>query len=188
MVLKMPLPWLPSLHAALDAEFGGKPRIAALATADPEGNPHIRHVVVRRVEPDGSLWVASDARSGKNDHLRARPQAEFAFWLPAIREQYRLAGPIDILGPCAHDTRRIDLWILMSDAARGLFSWPPPGTPRDEDSLYVETLSPHSAPPDNFELLVLHPTRVEHLDLNPHPHRRRCWQRHDDWAEHLLNP
>ena len=47
-------PWLDGFRSDLDAEFAHRPRVAALATADPAGIAHVRHIVLRRVEPDGS--------------------------------------------------------------------------------------------------------------------------------------
>ena len=177
--------WLPEFEAALADEYDHKPRIAALATLD-GGSPRVRNVVCRRVDADGTVWVASDARSGKNAQLRGCPEAEVAFWLPRRRDQWRLAGTASILPA----ERALDLWRSMSESARALFDWPPPGAPRDPDpdaDAFPTTPRP-GPPPANFEAIGLSPLVVEHLDLNPHPHRRRRWEAADGWVERTLNP
>ena len=184
-------PWLLPLQTALDAEFGARPRIAALASVDEAGGPQVRHVVIRRVEQVGRIWIASDARSEKNHQLRQTPRAALSLWLPTLREQYRLSGPVQVIGPADNDTRRLALWTNMSDAAQGLFAWPPPGTPRDpadDEGGYPAAFPVGATPPDAFELLLIDPDIVEHLDLNPHPHARHRWEADDGWNRRLLNP
>ena len=177
--------WIDEFEAALGGEFGHGPRVGALATVDEGPSARVRFVVCRRVDPDGTLWVASDARSAKNAQLRRQAEAEVAFWLPGRREQYRLAGAVTILGAA----EALDLWLGLSDSARALFAWPEPGTPRDPDpSSFPAKLDAAGPPSASFEALGLRPTRVGHLDLKPHPHRRRRWESADAWVERTLNP
>src|SRR5215213_3847478 len=85
--------WAVELTRALGEEYGGeRPRVCTLATVDKAGLPRARSVVCRRVGPDGAIWLASDARSEKNEHVKASPQAEVVFWLPTRREQFRVQG------------------------------------------------------------------------------------------------
>jgi pyridoxamine 5'-phosphate oxidase len=180
-------PWLDDLQAALEAEFGPGPRPAALATVDRDGRPHARFVICRRIGPDGTFWVASDARSAKAEHLRHQPYAELVFWLAARREQYRVAGPVQRRA-AADDPDRLALWRELSDAGRALFAWPTPGLPRHPDpAAFPAAIPSEAAPPASFEALVLRPTAVEHLALNPHPHHRRRWRAETGWAEEGLN-
>ena len=173
------------LRTALDQECGPRPRVAALATVDGEGRPRVRSVVCRRVEP-GGIWVATDARSAKVDQVRARPAVELAFWLPARREQFRVAGRVGFL-PGAD---RRAAWEGLSDAARALFAWPAPGLPRvDGPGDFPEAVAAGGPIPGAFEVLVIAPESVEHLDLKPHPHRRRLWRRAGaGWAVEEWNP
>jgi PPOX class probable FMN-dependent enzyme len=181
--------WIPELRLALADEYGDRPAVAVLATVDRDGVPHGRAVACRRVEDDGSLWFATDARSAKNCHVRHTARAEVVLWLPRRREQFRVSGVVDVLTAADEDPRRLALWRSMSDASRAMFSWPPPGRPRDPDPLAFPQAVPADAePPEEFELLVLDPERVEHLDLNPHPHRRRRWHAEGEWEEEELNP
>jgi hypothetical protein len=169
-----PPPWLDAFRSDLDAEFARAPRIAAMATSDRVGGATVRHVVIRRVEPDGSLLLATDARSTKVDHLRRRPDASISFWLQDLRRQYRLDGPVDRL---ADGPERLALWRGLSDAARALFTWPEPGTLRTDDpDAFPAAVGADTEPPGSFLVLRVRPLFVERLDLKPHPHERLRWR------------
>jgi len=190
--------WLKELRDGLDAEFGTRPFVVTLATVDLTGWPHARMVVCRRIDDDGTIYVVSDARSQKNMQVRARPAAEFCFWLPTLRTQFRVSG--DIVPVAAHvpetaidlesETTRVrrEAWEKLSPTARALFAWPVPGEARvDDDAAFVKSNDATSAP-DNFEVLLTAPRAVERLDLNTHPHRRRRWMLETEWVGVDLNP
>jgi pyridoxamine 5'-phosphate oxidase len=179
-------PWLPPLLSSLDAECGPRPRIVALATVDERGRPRVRSVVCRRIEEDGTLWVASDARSAKNRHIRANPAVEVVFWLPAAREQFRLAGTASFLDDHAARER---VWRELSDESRALFAWPEPGEPAEQDaSAFAEGIPAGDAIPESFEVLLVHPEEVERLELRPFPHRRTRWRQDEGWRATRVNP
>ncbi len=196
--------WIGELRSALAREFGeGKPHIATLATVDRGGSPRARTVVCRRVAADGSLCVVSDARSEKNDHVKANPQAEVVFWLPTLREQYRVLGSVRMAGAAATnggtggtgggsgiDPVRLELWRAMSDPARALFFWPSPGVRRvDPPEAFPQAVPASADVPPTFEVIIVRPKRVEHLQLTVHPHRRRRWMLAGKWsAAAELNP
>jgi pyridoxamine 5'-phosphate oxidase len=183
--------WVGELTRALGDEYGAdRPRVCTLATVDKAGLPRARSVVCRRVAPDGSIWIASDARSEKNEQLKANPQAEVVFWLPARKEQFRVQGSVKVLSEPGRDPARATLWGEMSDAARALFFWPTPGAKKlDVPESFPKSVDAETPPPANFEVLVLRPRRVEHLQLKPHPHRRRRWMLAGNWqAASEVNP
>ena len=175
---------LAELRSALDDESVDGPRIASMATVDAGGRPHVRSVVCRRIGP-GSIWIASDARSDKNGQVRANPAVELAFWLPRRREQFRVAGRVEFLGP----EDRKEIWSAMSDSARALFAWPDPGRPRvasAED--FPRSVAADAPLPETFELLAVVVDQVEHLELSQHPQRRRRWRAEAGWRAEELNP
>ncbi len=181
--------WILDLRRALDAEYGDRPRIATLATVDRDGRPHGRSIVCRHIEDSGALWIATDARSAKNGQVRHEPSAELVFWLPTRREQFRVHGVVEILVSTDDDPRRSILWRMLSDATRAMFFWPPPGRPLEPNpSDFPQAVPAEVEPPDDFEVLIVDPLRVEHLDLKPNPHARRRWRAERDWEEELLNP
>ena len=71
---------------------------------------------------------------------------------------------------------------------------PPPEAPRPHPghsalpAAFPKAIPASDPPPASFEVIVLTPQVVEHLDLNPHPHRRRRWSREAGWAAEELNP
>jgi len=177
--------WIGELRAALTEEYAAKPWIATLATVDAVSRPRARSVVCRKLEQDGSLWVTSDLRSDKNDQLSKRPFGERVFWLRNRFEQFRVAGCIEI--EKSSDERRAVVWQSLSDASRAMFLWPAPGTPFTESMALPVSLPPEAPIPEEFTLLILRPDRVEHLDLKPHPHHRRRWDRETAWVPQRLH-
>jgi PPOX class probable FMN-dependent enzyme len=177
------------LRDALDLEFPRSPRVATLATVDPHRRPRARNVLVRNITDDGILWIVSDGRSEKNQHLRTTPDAELVFWLPTSRQQFRLLCEAQVLGKDAGDPRRAQAWLNLTDATRALFVWPTPGKPRgDCDVEFVQAVSALTPTPDSFELLVFEPDELDHLDLNPHPHCRIRYRLENAWQPEELNP
>jgi pyridoxamine 5'-phosphate oxidase len=176
------------LQSALSAEFPGRPWIASLATTDSLGHPHVRHVVIRRVDPDG-LWITADTRSAKIEHLSRGHRAELAFWLPSRREQFRVAGVAHVHAGEAPSSHRNSLWHSLTDQSRAMFHWPAPGAPRaDAGALFPATLAPDAPVPITFAAVQLVPDEVEHLELAHQPHRRQRWRAADAWHEHAVNP
>jgi PPOX class probable FMN-dependent enzyme len=174
--------WVDELTRALSDEFGDKPHVCTLATVDKNGAPRARSIVCRKLASDGSLWIVSDARSEKNEHLKAAPQAEAVFWLPTSRQQFRLLGSVRISNT-ANDPARQETWQGLSDGARALFFWPSPGAKRiDPPGAFPEAMPASTAVPPSFELLILRPKRVDHLQLAQHPHRRRRWMLAGNWS------
>ncbi|HWE95705.1 MAG TPA: pyridoxamine 5'-phosphate oxidase family protein [Tepidisphaeraceae bacterium] len=180
--------WLTEFRRVAGDVAGGRPLVATIATVDAGCSPRARSVVVRHIGDDGSIWFVSDARSAKNAQLAADNDAEIMVWLPEAREQFRLFGTVDRLGPALTGTR-MDIWRQMSDASRALFFWPAPGTPRtQDDAAFPATVDAATAPPVTFEVLFLEPLQVEHLRLLTHPHQRRRWRSDTGWEREELNP
>jgi hypothetical protein len=178
--------WMHDLQVLLDAEFIKRPIVACLATVDAERKPHTRMMVIRRVdERELSIWMASDARSGKLDELKNQPVAELLIWAASERQQFRLRGPIRIHTDGA---QRQAIWEQFRGDTRATFSWPPPGLPRDAAGEFISSVAADVPPSKNFLALSLHPDEVESLELNEHPHCRRRWRAADGWKVIDINP
>ena len=178
--------WLTDLRRTIGKAGSASPMIVTLASIDPTGLPRARSVVCRRLDDDGRAWIVSDARSDKNRQLRHTPHAEAVYWSPTTRDQFRVYGDVELL---ADGEPRLRLWKDLTDAARAPFVWPEPGAPRVADSAaFRAAVLATEPPPDSFNVIVLTPQVVEHLDLNPHPHRRRRWRRDVGWRCDELNP
>ncbi len=177
--------WVAEFRERLGAELGTRFVLATLATVDANGRPRARSVVCRAFETDGSVWLTSDARSDKNTQIRLVPFGELVIYLKTAREQYRLAG--DLVAFSEGEARQ-KAWEEQSDATRAMFFWDEPGGPVQDDFAAPELVAASTPIPASFELLVLKPERVEHLDLKPHPHRRREWVAERGWAVRSINP
>ncbi|MFF4060537.1 pyridoxal 5'-phosphate synthase [Streptomyces sp. NPDC001668] len=70
-----------------------EPHTMSLATADAEGLPDVRTVMLHGADEDG--WAfASHAHSRKGAHLTARPYAALGFYWPVLGRQVRVRGPV----------------------------------------------------------------------------------------------
>ncbi|WP_439948335.1 pyridoxine/pyridoxamine 5'-phosphate oxidase [Streptomyces sp. BBFR109] len=88
-----PLPlfaaWLGEAAAAGERE----PHTMSLATADEEGRPDVRIVMLHGADAAG--WAfATHADSRKGRQLAARPHAALAFYWPVLGRQVRIRGPV----------------------------------------------------------------------------------------------
>ncbi|MEV5507808.1 pyridoxine/pyridoxamine 5'-phosphate oxidase [Streptomyces orinoci] len=93
-----PLPlfqqWLTEAAAAGSPE----PHTMALATADAEGRPSVRTVMLHDADQRG--WhFATHRTSRKGRELQARPQAALGFYWPAVGRQVRVEGRVTQAGP-----------------------------------------------------------------------------------------
>lgn len=182
--------WIGELQSALAREYGDRPQLATLATVDRSGAPRARTVVCRRVGDDGNVLIVSDGRSEKNEQIKASPQAEVVFYLPTSREQFRVLGSAKLATASPPDPLRLEIWQQLSPAARAMFFWPAPGARKiDGPEAFGTEADPAAAAPPNFEVIIIRPRRVEHLQLAVHPHRRRRWMLAGKWsAAAELNP
>ena len=81
-----------------EAEAAGValPNAFALATADADGVPSVRFVLLNGLDADGLRFYTNRA-SRKGRELAVNPWASAAFWWPALDRQVRVSGPIRLL-------------------------------------------------------------------------------------------
>ncbi|MFM9590207.1 pyridoxal 5'-phosphate synthase [Streptomyces scabiei] len=83
--------WFGEAVAAGEVE----PHTMSLATADTEGRPDVRTVMLHDVDAHG--WhFASHAGSRKGRHLAARPYASLGFYWPLLGRQVRVRGGVTV--------------------------------------------------------------------------------------------
>lgn len=71
-----------------------EPHAMTLSTADSNGDPSARVLILKDVGPDG--WqFASDAGSRKGRDLAARPYAALTFYWAPLARQVRISGPVE---------------------------------------------------------------------------------------------
>ena len=72
------------------------PHAFALATADGDGMPSVRFVLLQGLDAEG-LRFFTNRSSRKGRDLAINPWAAAAFWWPALDRQARVTGPIRLL-------------------------------------------------------------------------------------------
>lgn len=71
----------------------GLPEAFSLATASPDGEPSVRLLLARRIDPRGLVFY-TNRTSRKGRDLAANPRAAAAFHWPTLDRQARLAGAV----------------------------------------------------------------------------------------------
>ncbi|NJN29886.1 MAG: pyridoxamine 5'-phosphate oxidase [Synechococcales cyanobacterium RM1_1_8] len=190
-------PWRSPLARALHRNRAlAYARYGQLATVRPNGCPANRTVVFRgfldQAGLENGLKFVCDRRSHKVPELQANPWAEFCWYFPKTREQFRLGGAIAVVtaagaeapggnpeAPSSHNglaTARDQTWQALSAGAKASFYWPQPGAPRAEAAAFTGLQVDESAPPEAFVLLVLQPQTVDHLELRGEPQTRQRYR------------
>lgn len=81
-----------------DAEYAGVPlpNAFALATADDEGAPSVRYVLLHGLDAEGLRYFTyRGSRKGRD--VAINPWAAAAFWWPALERQARVSGSVRLL-------------------------------------------------------------------------------------------
>jgi pyridoxamine 5'-phosphate oxidase len=74
------------------------PNAMAVATADAEGRPSVRHVLLRGIDRRGFTFF-TNYESRKGRELDANPHAALAVLWKPLQRQVRLEGPVEVLTP-----------------------------------------------------------------------------------------
>ena len=182
-------PWRPLLRGARERE-GRSPmaRWLQLASVAPDGTPRVRTLVFRGWADGACLDLLTDGRSAKAAELAAESAVELCWLLPRARCQFRLRGRRLSLPAELEARERQRHWRQLTPTGRSLWGWPPPGQPLDRSAAFPSELDEQQPLPEAFELLRIELSRVELLELGPHPHQRRRWCADTGWREEALNP
>ncbi|MBD2234803.1 Npun_F5749 family FMN-dependent PPOX-type flavoprotein [Phormidium tenue] len=187
-------PWRSALARALHRNRS-RPysRYFQLATVTSSGRPANRTVVFRGWLPNSNtLTLITDQRSAKVADIVAHPWAEACWYFTDTREQFRLAGSIQVVTAEADPAllqARQNSWEALSDNARQQFYWPHPAQPRTAEADF----SPkeiQATPPAEFCLVLLEPDQVDHLELRGEPQNRTLYDQQpgSTWQINAVNP
>jgi PPOX class probable FMN-dependent enzyme len=137
------------------------------------------------------LMFATDCRSAKVHQLQRSPQGSLCWYFHRTREQFRLTGIVTVVDRHTRELAlaqaRVDVWGKLSTATKTQFFWPGPGEPR---SVRFEIPTTSVKPSAAFCLLILTPSRVDHLLLKTSPHTRIIHELKADgsWSQRAVNP
>ena len=76
-------------HCGMD-----EPTATALATADAEGHPSVRMVLLKHADERGFVFY-TNLESAKAADLKANPRAELCFYWNPLGRQVRITGPVE---------------------------------------------------------------------------------------------
>ena len=177
---------------AREAEIND-PEAMALATADADGQPSVRMVLLKGHGPAGFVFYTNE-QSAKGDQLAANPSAALLFHWKTLRRQVRVEGAVERVTDAEADAyfasraRDSQLGAWASDQSRRLDSRATFEN-RFEDTKQRFDGQDVPRPPHWGGYRVI-PDRIEFWSDRPHRlHERRLFTRYEGgWSEGLLYP
>ena len=169
------------------------PNAMALATADAEGRPSVRIVLLKRHGPDGFVFYTNQ-RSRKGEELAHNPRAALLFHWKSLRRQVRIEGAISRVSAEESDvyfasrSRDSQLGAWASNQSQALASRAEFETSyRDMQAKFEGTDVPR---PPHWGGFRVAPETIEFWTDRPHRlHERRLFSRDNGgWSEGLLYP
>jgi hypothetical protein len=148
-------------------------RTPVLASADADGLPDARTVVLRQVDAGaGLLTFYTDSRSPKVAQLQAQASAMLVFWSARLSWQLRVRVTCSVItsGP---EVEALWQGVKQSAAAGDYLSPLPPGAVLPPGSGAADTTKASaSAPTHSFALLHAQVLQMDWLELSRDGHRR----------------
>lgn len=165
----------------------------ALATADADGRPSVRMVLLKGHGPQGFIFY-TNFEGRKADELLSNPHAALLFHWKSLRRQIRIEGPVEPVDDATADayfatrSRDSQLGAWASDQSRPLPSRQV-FLDRFEEARTRFDGQPVPRPPHWSGLRVIPQTIEFWQDREYRLHERRLFTRTDaDWDEGMLYP
>jgi len=169
------------------------PEAMALATADQDGRPSVRIVLLKGHGPEGFVFYTNQ-RSRKGEELAQNRSAALLFHWKSLRRQVRIEGSVSIVSCAEADayfasrSRDSQLGAWASDQSRALDSR---ATFEQRFEEVKARFDGHDVPrPPTWGGYRVVPQRIEFWTARPHRlHERRLFTLQDgSWSEGLLYP
>jgi pyridoxamine 5'-phosphate oxidase len=166
----------------------------ALATAGPDGQAHVRMVLLKGHGPDGFVFYTNE-HSAKGGELGENPRASLLFHWKSLRRQVRIEGAVERVSTVEADAyfasraRDSQLGAWASDQSRSLDSRATFEARFEEMKRRFE--GGDIPRPPHWGGYRLVPAQIEFWSDRPHRlHERRLFTRAADggWSEGLLYP
>jgi pyridoxamine 5'-phosphate oxidase len=88
--------------AEAQAAKGYEPNAMTVATADAEGNPGARTLLLKGLDEHGFIFY-TNYESGKGRQIESNPRAELLFYWPEVERQVRVHGTVERLDRAASE-------------------------------------------------------------------------------------
>ena len=188
-----PISLFDAWFAEAKASEPNDPEAMALATADADGHPSVRMVLLKGHGPAGFIFY-TNLDSHKGAELAANPNAALLFHWKSLRRQVRIEGPVEAVSEAEADIyfasrgRDSQLGAWASDQSRPLDSVATFEARFKEMSIRFEG-QPVPRPPRWSGYRVV-PRRIELWSDRAHRlHERRLFVREGDtWSKGMLYP
>ncbi|MDH3216449.1 MAG: pyridoxamine 5'-phosphate oxidase [Candidatus Krumholzibacteria bacterium] len=93
------------------------PEAAALATVSDDAQPSVRMVLLKHADDKGFVFYTNlDSQKGRE--LKRNPRASLCFWWPALQEQVRIEGSVELVS-----TSEADDYFATRDRNSQLGAW-----------------------------------------------------------------
>lgn len=188
-----PLPLFARWLAEAAAAGQPDPHTMSLATADADGLPDVRIVMLHGAD-DAGWSFATHAHSRKGGQLAARPYAALAFYWPVLGRQVRVRGPV---GVAPAEEAQADLHARSTGALAAALTGRQSETldsvedlTRASEAAWERARRDPQTPAPSWTLYRLHPHEVEFFQGNPQRQHVRLRYRHEPerWTRELLWP
>ena len=169
------------------------PDAAAFASADADGRPSVRMVLIRRYGPEGFTFFTNlDSKKGRE--LVTNPHGSFAIQWKSLGKQVRADGPVGQVSDAEADD-----YFATRDRESQIGAWASlQSQPLDSRETFEQRFAEAKARfegqdvprPPRWSGFRLVPDRIEFWSERPHRlHERRLFTRTGDgWTEGLLYP
>jgi pyridoxamine 5'-phosphate oxidase len=188
-----PLPLFGTWFAEAVAAGQPEPHTMSLATADEDGRPDVRIVMLHGADAAG--WTfATHATSRKGRQLADRPYAALAFYWPVLGRQVRVRGPVTQAQP---EQGQADLHARSTGALAAALTGSQSKALSSLEELrdaseaaWERARRDPTAPAPTWTLYRLRPEEVEFFQGDPDRRhvRLRYVDRQERWARELLWP
>ena len=189
-----PYDWINEILIDANTHISPNPLAMILATADKQGRPSSRTVLLKQYDSQGFVFF-TNSQSRKGRQLAENPYASLTFYLPVLKKQIQVEGTVRQIADSESDA----YWQTRPRESQiGAWASEQSHVIPDDDNFYLRYQqmeerfrdSPSIPRPRHWYGYRVHPERIEiWLEGNHRLHQRFRYTRHNDsWSVSRLFP